>query len=72
MQQMVADFDEAGENMLWVQNWFCATNGCPTVVGNIMVYRDDNHMSVTYASFIAPLLDAGIADFVEWHARKPE
>jgi hypothetical protein len=72
MQQMVADFDEAGENMLWVQNWFCATNGCPTVVGNIMVYRDDNHISVTYGSFIAPLLDADIAEFVEWYARKPE
>lgn len=68
MQEMVADFDEAGENMLWVQSWFCATNGCPTVVGNIMVYRDDNHMSVTFASFIAPLLDADIAPFVEWHA----
>lgn len=68
MQQMVADFDNAGEDTLWVQSWFCAVNGCPTVVGNIMVYRDDNHMSVTYASFIAPLLDADIAPFVEWYS----
>lgn len=68
MTQMVKDFDVANENVLWVQSWFCATNGCPTVVGNIMIYRDDNHMSVTYASFIATLLDADIAPFVERYA----
>jgi hypothetical protein len=33
------------------------------------VYRDDNHMTVAYASFIAPLLDKAIAPFVEWYAK---
>ena len=69
MQQMLVDFDRAGTNVLWVKNWFCAETSCPTVVGNVLVYRDDNHMTVTYSSLIAPLLDAAVFDFVDWYSR---
>ena len=65
---MMDDFDAAGENVLWVRKWFCATSTCPTIVGNMLVYRDDNHMTVTYASYIAPLLDADVAAFVDWYS----
>lgn len=35
---------------------FCPGATCPAVVGNVMVYMDDNHMSVPYAlSLAAPL-----------------
>ncbi len=69
MEEMLRDFDTAGEHVLWVNNWFCGTNACPTVVGNILVYRDDNHMTVSYSRFVAPLLESSIADFVEWYSR---
>jgi hypothetical protein len=36
-----------------------------------LVYRDDNHMSVTFASFIAPLLDAAVVDVVNWVSTEP-
>jgi hypothetical protein len=39
--------------------WFC-TDACPTVVGNVLVYRDSNHMTTTYATALAPLLDAAL------------
>ncbi|MEY4016203.1 MAG: hypothetical protein RIS46_1199, partial [Actinomycetota bacterium] len=64
MHQMLQDFDAAKVHVLWTRQWFCTEAGCPTVVGNILVYRDDNHMTVTFASFIAPLLDAAIVDVV--------
>jgi hypothetical protein len=38
-------------------------------VGNLLVYRDDNHMTVSYASYIAPLLDAAVNDVVMWYTR---
>lgn len=66
MHQMLQDFDAAKVHVLWTRQWFCTEAGCPTVVGNILVYRDDNHMTVTFASFIAPLLDAAIIDVVNW------
>ncbi|MBJ7490069.1 MAG: acyltransferase [Ilumatobacteraceae bacterium] len=71
MHQMLEDFDAADTHVLWTRQWFCTDVGCPTVVGNILVYRDDNHMSVTFASFIAPLLDAAIVDVVTWASTHP-
>jgi peptidoglycan/LPS O-acetylase OafA/YrhL len=35
--------------------WFC-TDICPTVVGNVLVYRDSNHMTTTYSTVLASLL----------------
>jgi peptidoglycan/LPS O-acetylase OafA/YrhL len=37
--------------------WFCTAKSCPMVVGNILVWRDDSHMSTEYASMLAPLLE---------------
>ena len=71
MHQMLEDFDAANVHVLWTRRWFCTDAGCPTVVGNILVYRDDNHMSVTFASFLAPLLDAAIVDVVNWVSTEP-
>ncbi len=69
MFEMRRDFDAAGEHVVWVRNWFCTENVCPTVVGNLLVYRDDNHMSVTYAGFLAPLLDEAVGPVVDWYTR---
>ena len=69
MNEMLVDFDRAGQQVLWVRNWFCITTSCPTVVGNVLVYRDDNHMTVSFASLIAPLLDAATFEFVDWYSR---
>ena len=71
MHQMLEDFDATSVHVLWTRHWFCTDAGCPTVVGNILVYRDDNHMSVTFASFIAPLLDAAVVDLVNWVSTEP-
>ena len=72
MQQMLVDFDREGKHVLWVKNWFCTTTACPTVVGNVLVYRDNNHITVTYSSLIAPLLDAATFEFVDWYSRPQE
>lgn len=71
MFEMRRDFDAAGEHVVWVRNWFCTDSICPTIVGNLLVFRDDNHMTVTYASFLAPLLDEAIAPVVDWYTRTP-
>jgi peptidoglycan/LPS O-acetylase OafA/YrhL len=35
---------------------FCTADRCPVVVGNTLVYRDDNHVTIEYAKVLAPLL----------------
>jgi hypothetical protein len=36
--------------------WFCDPTVCPVVVGNILLYRDNAHMTPAWSRFIAPLL----------------
>jgi peptidoglycan/LPS O-acetylase OafA/YrhL len=41
--------------------WFCASNSmCPPVIDNVLVYRDDNHITATYAAYIAPPVEAAL------------
>jgi len=35
---------------------FCTTDVCPVVVGSDLVFRDDNHVTVSYARMLAPVL----------------
>ena len=35
---------------------FCTAQSCPVVVGDTLVYRDDNHITVEYAQRLSPVL----------------
>ena len=37
---------------------FCTTDSCPMIVGNNLLYRDDNHVTVEYARALAPVIGA--------------
>jgi peptidoglycan/LPS O-acetylase OafA/YrhL len=37
-------------------SWFCAPRICPVIVGNILMYRDNEHMTPSWSRFIAPVL----------------
>ncbi len=37
---------------------FCTVEHCPVIVGNELVYRDDNHVTIEYAQTLAPVLGA--------------
>jgi peptidoglycan/LPS O-acetylase OafA/YrhL len=41
--------------------WFCSLSSCSVVVGNLLVYRDDNHISASYASWLTPAIGARLA-----------
>ena len=40
---------------------FCTAERCPVIVGNDLVYRDDNHLTIEYAEVLGPVL-AELAD----------
>jgi peptidoglycan/LPS O-acetylase OafA/YrhL len=40
---------------------FCTADRCPMIVGNDLVYRDDNHITTEYAQALGPVL-ASLAD----------
>ena len=37
---------------------FCTTVRCPVIVGNTLVYRDQNHMTFEYSRLLAPVIGA--------------
>jgi hypothetical protein len=45
-----------GGDYLNSQPWFCTLSTCATVVDNLVVYRDDNHLTQAYASFLTPVV----------------
>lgn len=52
--------------LLQTRDWFCNRTVCPPIVGNILVYRDDNHITTTYAEFLAPLLASTLNPTIDW------
>jgi SGNH domain (fused to AT3 domains) len=39
-----------------VKPWFCAPTTCPVIVDNLLVFRDNSHLTVQYADYLAPLV----------------
>ena len=41
-----------------VSDWLCGTWECPVIIGNMILYRDNNHISATASRYFAPFLAA--------------
>ena len=54
--------DDAGVSTVDPQPWLCTGQVCPAVVGNVLVYRDDNHVSATYSRWLAPVVGQVLED----------
>ncbi len=39
-------------------SWMCLNTKCPLVIGNILTYRDNHHLTPPFARLLAPMLDA--------------
>jgi hypothetical protein len=50
----------AGGAYLPVAPFLCGKTQCPVIVGNLLMYRDDNHLSTTVTTWLAPLVAAEI------------
>jgi peptidoglycan/LPS O-acetylase OafA/YrhL len=46
----------AGGTYADVVPWFCTAHVCLAVVDNLLVYRDNSHITVPYATYLAPLV----------------
>jgi peptidoglycan/LPS O-acetylase OafA/YrhL len=50
----------AGGHYADLTDLFCTAVRCPLVVGDDLVFRDDNHLTVEYAALLAPVLAARV------------
>ncbi|MGH9082766.1 MAG: acyltransferase family protein [Acidimicrobiales bacterium] len=51
----------AGGGYVDTDPWFCAGAVCAVMVENMVVYRDDNHITATYATWLTPVIEADLA-----------
>ncbi len=49
---------EAGGQYADLTDLFCTAERCPMIVGNTLVFRDDNHITTEYAQLLAPVIGA--------------
>ena len=55
-----AAVEAAGGIFVDVADWLCTPQVCPVVVGDVLVMRDDNHVTTTWARTVSPLLAAHV------------
>ena len=54
--------DIAGVTIADFTNIFCNATTCPPVIGNIIVYRDNSHITTTWSKHLEPQLEAAIPE----------
>jgi hypothetical protein len=57
----LAAADAHGATFVDTTDWFCTPDSCPAVVGDLLVLRDETHITPPMAEFLTPLLDAALA-----------
>jgi hypothetical protein len=53
-----------GADFVTTYEWLCTEQWCPVVVGDLLVYRDDSHITTTAAAWLTPYVEAAIAPLV--------
>ncbi|HEY3005387.1 MAG TPA: SGNH hydrolase domain-containing protein, partial [Kribbellaceae bacterium] len=48
----------AGAHFVDLRPWMCDQRTCPLVIGNVIVYRDTNHVTTTFAATLRPGLQS--------------
>jgi hypothetical protein len=54
------DVTAAGATYLNVDPWFCIDGTCPVLLKNVLVYRDDNHITSRVSRLMEPLLERAL------------
>ncbi|MFC4337880.1 acyltransferase family protein [Salininema proteolyticum] len=55
-----------GVSKIDLTDFICDESVCRPVVGNVLVYRDDAHMTATFAETLRPYLEERILEALDW------
>jgi peptidoglycan/LPS O-acetylase OafA/YrhL len=56
----------AGLHLMDLSDFICAGGICPAVVGNVYVYKDDNHLTKTYVQSMIPMFEQRLLAATGW------
>jgi peptidoglycan/LPS O-acetylase OafA/YrhL len=49
-----------GATFIPTADWFCTDNACPMILGDILLFRDADHLTTAGATWFQPLLEASL------------
>ncbi|MCU1516578.1 MAG: acyltransferase [Pseudarthrobacter sp.] len=55
-----------GLHLMDLSDFICAGGSCPAVVGNVYVYKDDNHLTKTYVQSMIPMFEERLLAATGW------
>jgi len=53
-----------GSYLIDLSDYYCSPTECPPIIGNVVVYRDTNHITATFARTLAPILLAELREIL--------
>ena len=53
-------------HLMDMSDFICADGTCPAVVGNVYVYKDDNHLTKTYVQSMIPMFEKRLLAATGW------
>lgn len=53
-------------HLMDMSDFICADGTCPAVVGNVYVYKDDNHLTKTYVQSMIPMFEKRLLATTGW------
>lgn len=53
-------------HLMDMSDFICANGTCPAVVGNVYVYKDDNHLTKTYVQSMIPMFEKRLLAATGW------
>lgn len=54
-----------------LSDYLCDPQRCSPVIGNVLVYVDDNHVSATYMRTMAPIIEQEVDTALGWTGERP-
>jgi peptidoglycan/LPS O-acetylase OafA/YrhL len=57
-QLIAAAATAAGATVIDPTSWYCTATICPVVVGNVLIYRDDSHMTTAFSTMLSYVMEA--------------
>ena len=53
-----------GARFVDTSDWLCTATDCPLIIGNILMFRDINHLTTVASEWFAPMLEAVVMPYL--------
>ncbi|WP_092615032.1 acyltransferase family protein [Jiangella sp. DSM 45060] len=62
MRVAVEEFGDA--DIIDLNDWICPADRCAPVIGNVLIFRQGSHLTVTYVDSLIPRLEAALVEII--------